>query len=155
MRTLPLDIGIGQEAFRHRVEEADRRVLVQVALVQQHHELVLDHDAVVFGGRRGVQVVAHAQVTPVGQKLGVVARRDLGGRGAFLVGAHGHGRAMSVGARDHQHVVAAQALVAREDIRRHVHAREMANVQRAVGIRPGSADQNGLALRHGWLTKIG
>ena len=98
VRTFTFDVGVREKPPGDRVIEPDRFVPVQQALVQQHHELVLHNFAVVVRRGRRVQVVAHAQVAPVGQELGVVARRDVGRAGAFLVGAHRDRRAVGVGA---------------------------------------------------------
>ncbi len=101
VRALAFDVGVGQKALRDRIVETDRPILVEQALVEQHHELVLDHFTMVVSGGGRVQVVADAEITPVSQELGVVARGDLGGRCALLIGAHRDWRAVRVGARDH------------------------------------------------------
>ena len=81
------------------------------------------------------------EVAPVAEELLVVAVGDLLRRDALLLGADGDRRAVLVAARDHQDVVAAQALEAGEDVGRQVHAGQVADVQRAVGVRPGRADE--------------
>ncbi len=98
VRALAFDVGIGQEALRDRIVETDRAVLVQQTLVEQHHELVLDDFAVVVGGGGRVQVIADAQVAPVGQELRVITRGYLGRRRLFLIGADRDRRTVRVGA---------------------------------------------------------
>ena len=44
---------------------------------------------------------------------------------------------MRIRAGDHEHVVAAQAVIARKDVRRQINAGQMAHVQVAVGVGPG------------------
>jgi hypothetical protein len=129
MRALAFDIGVRQEAAGDRIEKTDGVVPVQQPLVQEHHEFVLNDFAVILRGGGGVQVIAHTEIPPVGQKLGMVPRGDFSRRGVLLVGADRDGCAVGVGARDHQNVVAAQTLIAREDVRGHIHARQVPDMQ--------------------------
>ena len=76
VRTLAFDVGIGQETSSDRIEEADRRVAIEQALAEQQHELVLHDRTMVVGGGGRVQVVADAQIAPVGEEFLVVALRD-------------------------------------------------------------------------------
>ena len=94
----------------------------------------------------GVEVVADAEVAPVAEELLVVAVGDLLRRDALLLGADRDRGAVLVAAGDHQDVVAAQALEAGEDVGRDVHAGEVADVERAVDVRPGRADQDRLPI---------
>ena len=71
---------------------------------------------------------------------------DLAGRAALLLGAHRDRRAVDVGAGHHQHVVAGHAVVAGEDVRRQVRAGDLANVERAVSVRPGDSKKD--TFRH-------
>jgi hypothetical protein len=50
-----------------------------------------------------------------------------------------------VAPRDHEHLVAAQSVEAGKDVGWHVDAGQVANVQRAVGVGPGQADENAFA----------
>ena len=70
---------------------------------------------------------------------------DLLRRLALLLGAHGDRRAVLVGAGDHEHAVAGGAVVAGEDVGGQVGAGDLAEVQRAVGVRPGNADEDRFA----------
>ena len=66
--------------------------------------------------------------------------------GLFGVGAHGDGRAVRIRAGNHQHLAAAQALVAGEDIRRQIRTGQVADVDFGIGVRPGNSNKNG--FRH-------
>jgi len=81
--------------------------------------------------------------------LGSGARFD-----AFLVGPHRDGRAVSVAPRHHQHPVAPEPVVAGEDVGRQVRARDVAQVQRAVGVGPCHGDEDGTS-RCGHPPRIG
>ena len=78
---------------------------------------------------------------------------DVHGCALFGVGSHGHGRAVRIGAGDHDDLVARQALVAGEDIRRQVGTGDVADVDFGIGIRPGDGDQD--VLGHGTLPRSG
>ena len=64
----------------------------------------------------------------------MVAVHDLLGGDALLAGALGHGHAVLVATADEQHVLALQTQVAHIDVGRHIHASQMANVDRTVSI---------------------
>src|SRR5262245_49677967 len=66
---------------------------------------------------------------------------------AAFISFNGNGRAMCVRARDHQHTVALEAMVACEDIRRQQGASQVPNVQIAVGVGPGNGNMD--RRRHG------
>ena len=55
---------------------------------------------------------------------------------------------MLVGAADHEHVVARHPHVAAEDVGGHAETGDVADVARAVGVRPGDGRQD---LAHGWI----
>ena len=63
-------------------------------------------------------------------------------RRVFGVGAHRDGRAVRIGAGHHQHVVAAQAMIARKNIGGQVRPDDVADVNLGVGIRPRDTNQN-------------
>src|SRR5205814_6098304 len=76
------------------------------------------------------------------QKRLVVARKQHAWVDPLAVGLEGDGRTVRVAARDHQHAVAAQALIAREDVRGQICARNMPQVRVAVRVRPRDGHQN-------------
>ena len=79
------------------------------------------------------QVLADDLVVPVGE----LTRADL----RLVRGDHDR-RAVLVGAAHHQDAVAAQAVVAGEDVRRHSEAGDVADVPRPVRIRPRDGDED-------------
>ena len=80
-------------------------------------------------------------------KTVVIAFVDFHRGGLLGIGAHGDGRAVRIRPRNHQHLPAAHALVAREDIRWQMGDGQIANVDFSVGVRPGNSNENG--VRHG------
>jgi len=92
---------------------------------------------VVLGIGVGEQVKGETETEERFQKAAVIAFNDLTGGDAFALGSDGDGGTVSIRARDHEHVVTAQAVVAGKDVRRQVGPRDLAQVERRVGIRPG------------------
>ena len=144
-RTGALDVAVGQ---RTAGRGADRRLgglldHVAVAVAGTEHLL---HDPVVVAGRGPrEQVVRQPQTHEIGDDERVVAVGQLLGRDALLVGGHQDRGAVLVGAGDHQHVVAGHAHVAAEDVGGHAETGHVADVARAVGVRPGDGGQD---MRH-------
>ena len=63
-------------------------------------------------------------------------------RDALLVGGDEDRRAVLVGAGDHEHVVPGHPHVAAEDVGGHAETGHVADVARAVGVRPGDGGQD-------------
>ena len=148
MGTRALDVPVGQEAVAARAVRQQHGVRVDVPLFLQPQEKVLHDLLVVRGVGGGEQVERDAQPLPGVEELGMVALQHFLRFHAFLVGADGDGRAMGVGAGDHQHVVALHAVISGENIGGQVAAGHMTHVQRAVGVGPRDTYQD--ALRHGY-----
>ena len=74
------------------------------------------------------------------------------GRHAGLVGGDQDRRAVLVGAGDHQYVVSGHPHVAAEDVGGHAETGDVADVARAVGIRPGDGGQD---FGHGRIVGVG
>ncbi len=87
------------------------------------------------------------------QEVGVVAIHDLPRRDSFFLCPHGGGGAVGVGAGDHQHVVAHQAVIAGEDVGRQVSPRHVAQMTVARGVGPGDADEYSLWIGGGHVRK--
>ena len=123
-------------------ECADGRLLDDEALLVERAEDVA-HDLVMVLGRRPCEQVVREPEPPqvVANDL-VVAVGELTRRDSFLVRGHHDRRAVLVGAADHQHVVAPQPVVPGEDVRGDAEARHVADVSRAVRIRPCDRDQD-------------
>jgi hypothetical protein len=140
--TLAFDVAVGQRATADRVEGAHLCLLDEVAVLVQLEEQVLG-DAVVVGRRRTREhVVRHPQPAQVLDDHRVVVVDESAWRDALLVSLVGDRSAVLVRAAGHEHPRAAQALKTREHIRGYGKARDMADVARAIGVRPGRRDQN-------------
>ena len=142
-----LDVAVGQPAVVvHRVELLLHGA-VDVAPLPVAQEQVVGHVPVVLRIGVGVQVEGQAEAQEALDEAAVVALDHLGRADALLVGAQGDGGAVGVRAGDHQHLVARQAMIAREDIGRQIRARQVADVAVAGRIGPGDADVD--ILGHG------
>jgi len=141
-RTRPLDVPIGQCAACRGGERAERRALDEVALVVERAEDVL-RDAVVVASRRTCERVERKPEAPVVlADERVVAVGELTRRDAFPVGGHHHRGAVLVRPAHHHHVVALQPVVPREDVGRDPGTRDVPEVPRTAGVRPGDGDQD-------------
>ena len=99
----------------------------------------------------GEEVVANAELLLRAQEAPVIVLEDGFCGQAAPVGLDRDGRAMRIRAGDHEHVVAAQAMIAREDVRRQIDAGQMAHVQVAVGVGPGDGNMDVLGCAaHGY-----
>ena len=137
-----LDVAVGQGATGRRADRAVRRLLDEVAVVVDAGEQLL-HDGVVVAGRRtGVEVVGEPEGDEVLGDEPVVLVGELLRRHAGLVGGDQDRGAVLVGAGDHQHVVARHPHVAAEHVGGHAETGHVADVARAVGVRPGDGGQD-------------
>ena len=142
VRTLALDITIREEAPRFGIVEEVLRLGVEVVVLQQGVEQPVHHVAVVVGHGRGEGVERDAHPLPGVEDRLVELGHDLGRRAALVVSADGDRRAMRVGAGDHGDAVAADAVVAGEDVGGQIGAAELSVVDRTVGVGPGDADED-------------
>ncbi len=138
-------VAVGQEALAFRAVELRYRLFIQIASLQQPQENVLGDGGVVGSASGGEEVEGDAQPLPAIEELALVVPGDGLGGLAGLLGLDGDGGAVLVGAGDHEHLVAAGAVVAGEDVRRQVAAGNLPQVQVAVGVRPGDPDEDSLA----------
>ena len=137
-----LDVAVGQGAARRRADRAARRLLDHVAVGVDLTEHLL-HDGVVVARRRaGEEVVGQAEVGEVLGDDGVVLVDELLRRQALLLGEDEDRRAVLVGARDHEDVVPGHPHVPAEDVGGHTETGHVADVARAVGVRPGDGRQD-------------
>jgi len=141
-RALAFDVAIGQEAASAFGIELLLLLLEQVAVVVQRQEHILRHAMVVLGVGVREQVERDAELLVRFEEQQMIALEHLARRDAFLVGLHRDRRAVAVAAGHHQHLVPLQAVVAGENVGRQVGARDVAEMLRAVGVRPGDAHQN-------------
>ena len=137
-----LHVAVGQEPAVGLGVEQGGGLPHGEALVRQGAEDVLHHLFVVLGARAGEQVEGDAEIPPRIKLRGAVLVHDLLRGQPLLLGGDGYGRAVLVAARHHEHLVPFQPVVPREDVRGHVAARQVAQVDVAVGVRPGYGDKN-------------
>ena len=134
---LRFDVSVRQESFVVRTEGLTHGVRVEIALVQEAQEHILGDFSVVLGVCRSEQVEADSKSFPGVQELRLEFGIDVLRGDALLVGGDSYRRAMSVAAGNHSHFVAHHPVIAREYIGGQVRARRMAQVDGAVGVRPG------------------
>ena len=137
-----LDVAVGQEAFGGGRVPLRAGLGVQEAVLLQRQEHGLRHLEVVLGVGGGEQVVRDAGLDEQIDELVVEALVDLFHRQSLGIGAQRDRRAVRVGARDDQHVVALQAVVAGDDIARQMRAGDVAHVDGGIGIGPGNGDED-------------
>ncbi len=94
--------------------------MIKIAVVQAGQEDVLGDAMVILGVGVGEQVIANADFLKGVQEAGVEALKDLTRAHSLSIGADGDGRAVGIGAGDHQHVVPHQPVIAGKDVRRQV-----------------------------------
>lgn len=100
----------------------------------------------------GEEVVVESELLEEVDEALVVALVYGQGSGVFGVRTDGDGRAVAIRAGDHQDLVSAQALEARENIGGQVGTCQVADVDFSIGIRPGSGDQDGNGHKHLYLS---
>ena len=137
-----LDVTVGQPLGAIQAIELLHGVEIDVAVRQMRLEQILGHRPMILGVRLGEEVVADAQALKHGDDARMIAVDDLTRGDAFLFGADGDRRAVRVRAGEHEHVVAAHAVVARKDVRWQIGAGDVADVQIAVAIGPGGENQD-------------
>ena len=137
-----LDVAVRQGAAGRRAPRAERGLLDQVAVAVHGLEELLHHRVVVARGGPGEQVVGQPEVDQVVHDHRVVLVGQLAGGHALLVGGHQDRGAVLVGARDHQDVVARHPHVPAEHVGGHTETGHVADVARAVGVRPGDGGQD-------------
>ena len=141
-RACALNVAVRQGAACRWGDGDLLRAFVDVAVLEALAEHVLDDLFVVAGRRAREEVVAQAQVAQVFRDDAVVTVGDILRGDAFLVGFHQDRGAVLVRARDHQDIVALHALVPGEYVGRDAEARDMPDVSRSIGIRPGNGNEN-------------
>jgi hypothetical protein len=142
-----LDVAVGQRVARRGGERPERRLLDEVAVLVERPEQVARDVGVVLRGRAREAVVGDAEIAEIVARELVVAVGDLTRRDAFAVGRDHHRRPMLVRPAHHQNVVALQAVVAREDVRRNREPDDVAQVALPRRIRPGWGDEDLALLR--------
>ena len=144
-RARPLDVAVGKEAPVRLAVRLLPRLRADVPPVVQRREDVVHHSPVVVRPRAGVAVPGNAEFLPHLQVLGVVPRGQLLRRHPLLLGPDGDGRSVLIAAGHHYHLVALEPVVSGEDVRGQVRPRDLANVRRAVHVRPCYADEDPLS----------
>jgi hypothetical protein len=119
-----------------------RGLLQHVAVGVHGLEQFLRHGVVVARGRPREQVVGQPERGEVLDDDTVVAVGQFARGHTLLLGLDEDGRAVLVGAADHEYVVAGHAHVPAEDVGRHPEPGNMTDVARPVGVRPGDRGEN-------------
>ena len=135
------DVAVGKEGAGLLVVVLHRALLDELALVVELAEEL--RSGLGVGGRRGarVDVERHAEALERTLDEFVVAVDNLLRGDALLAGLDGDGHAVLVGAANRDDVAVAQTQVAGIDVRRYVNARQMADVNGAIGIGERRSDQ--------------
>ena len=154
-RASALDIAVGQETLAIGAIERARDLAKEVPLLQQALENVGRDGKVVLGIGVRKQVERDAELLERFEKALVKALDDILGADAFLFGRDRDGRAVRVRARYHQHIVAAKAVVACENVGGDIGPRELSQMQGRVGIWPGHAQQNLVVHITPWTADAG
>ena len=141
-RARAFDVAVRQCVARRGGERAERGLLDEAAVLVERAEDVSRDRGVILRGRAREAVVADAEVAQVLAGELVVPLGDLTRRDAFSVRRDHHRRAVLVRATHHQHVVALQPVVAREDVRRDREPDDVAQVTLPRRIRPGGRHQD-------------
>ena len=142
VRAGSFDVAIGQEAPGDGVVGGFGYFRLDVPCVIEYREQLLHHFHVGFGVGVGEEVEGDTHALQRIAIESVKSGSDLFRLASFFLRGNGDGGAVHVAAAHHQHAVAAQAVVASADVRRQVAARQVAQVQRTVGVGPGDADED-------------
>ena len=129
-----LDVTVGEEFALLLIIELLGGLLDEFAVVIEFAEKLGGELVMYLGGRAAVDVVGDTELLKRRLDQLVVAVHDLLGGDALLAGALGHGHAVLIAAAHKHHVNALQAQVAHIDVGRHIHASQMADVNRSVSI---------------------
>ncbi len=149
--TLALDVAVGQEALFEIAVEQFLLLFVEVAAFEQQQKDVLRDLVVVLGVGVREQVVADADLLLREQEALVIVLEDRARGDAPLVRLDRDRRAVTVRSRHHQDVIPLEAVIAREDVGGQVSARDVSDVEIAVGVGPSDGDVN--VFGHGFLLK--
>jgi hypothetical protein len=134
------DIAVGQEPAGGGGIPLWARLGIQVSVFHKRQEDALRNLKMVFSVGRGEQVVSQAGFLKKFQKAIVKIFVHFFDWSALCIGAQGHRRPVGVGARNHQHVVALQTVIARVNIGWQISAGDIADVDLCIGVRPGNCD---------------
>ena len=107
----------------------------------------MDHPSVIVRHRCREQVEGNAQPLPGVQERGVITINNLPGRGPFGVRSHSDWGTMRVTARYHQYLIALKPMVPCKNVSGQIGASKVAEMKRAVGIRPSDPDENTIGHR--------
>ncbi len=137
-----LDVAVRQRAAGRRRDRAVSGLLDHVPVLVNGGEHLLDDRIVVAGRGPGEQVVGQPQRLEVLDDQPVVPVGELACGDTLLVRGDEDRGSVLVGAGDHEHVVASHPHVATEHVGGHAETGYVADVARAVGIRPCDGGQN-------------
>ena len=145
IRTSALNIAVGKEPFLGRGVVLLAFLAQKVAVFGEVEEHLLGDLAVVAGGCFRVKIEGNAVKAEEFLVLWVVKGHDFGRRNLAAVGLDGDWGPVAVRAGNHQDLVTAEAVIAGANIGRDEVATHVADVEVAVDIRPGHADEDTLS----------
>lgn len=140
LRASAFDEAVGQEALLGLAVELALSLAVEVAARVEGAEDILRDAMMILSIGVGEQVVTDAARLEGVQKAHVIILKERARRHAALIRLDQDRCAVRIRAADHQHAVALQPMVAREDIGRQIGACHMPDVQIAVGVGPSHRD---------------
>ena len=105
--------------------------------MKQQGENILRHPMVIFGISVGEEIVTDPDLLLCLQEALMIMLEDVFWRDATPVSFDRDGGAVTIGAADHQHMIATQTVIARENIGGQVGTGEVADMQVAIGVGPG------------------
>ena len=130
-----LDVAVGEELMRLLVVELFRGDFHKLALVVELLEEVGGKLMMRLARGAAVDVEADAEV---GKRLlddAMIAVHHVLHGASLLLGADGHGHAVLIASTHKQHLATLQTQVSCIDVGRHIHASQVADVHRPIGIR--------------------
>ena len=116
--TDPLHIAVGQETLAFRAISLQHLILVDVPLIEQCQKHIVSSLSMIGSVGSGKKIEGDAQSPPAIHEVPVIFVCHLLRRSRFLFGTNRDRRPVLVATRNHQHIIAFQAMIAGEDIGR-------------------------------------
>ena len=134
-RTFTLDVAVGQELLRLFIIKLLRGLLHKLPLVIQLAEEVSGKLVVNLAGRTAIDIETDAKVLKRLLDDAVVAVHHILHRAPFLLGTNRHRHTVLIRAADKHDLTSLQTQVAHIDVCWHIHASQMSDMYRPIGIR--------------------
>ena len=134
------DVAVGQEGVGLFVVILHGSLLHELALVVECAEEVRCRLAMHLGRGASIYIERDAELLKRVLDQLMVAVHHVLRRDALLAGPDGDGHAVFVRTADEEYVLLLQPEIAHVDVRRDVHARQVSDMHRPVGVRQGRRD---------------